>query len=188
MQFENYAREVVAVARQNVNSSFLAIESFAVTISSDASSSNMTWPFVTVPNFAAKAARLAKQTNGYLVGTAPIVQESQRKEWDDFSLKQMPTMYQDAIEYQGLNTTGEELVNASWKDIWYYNQTFPQANPAPETHAGPWLVLWNLYPQGFFAPPETNLNILFGPLISNAFYTTAVTPQPPKDFENMRPM
>ena len=183
-QFENYAREVVAVARQNVNSSFTAIESFAVTISSFAASSNMTWPFVTVPNFAARADRLTKETKGFLVSMAPLVQADQRQEWDDYSLKQMPAMYQDAINYEGLNRSAEELVNATRKDIWYYKQAFnAQPDPVIDTSPGPWLVMWSLYPQDQVQQlPPTNLNIFSGQRSQSIFYTTESTLQPTFEF------
>ena len=142
----------------------------------------MTWPFVTVPDWTARAERLGKQSNAEIVAMAPIVDQAHRQEWEDFSQKQMLALYQNAWDYQGFTTTNvtpEKYFNDSLRFIY----TLPNLQPPPvrETRPGPWVVLWNMWPEGN-PLPLTNYNLLNGPRIADTFFTANATLEPTLGF------
>jgi hypothetical protein len=63
-----------------------ALDSLAVTMVSYARDENITWPFVTLPDFGVKMAKLLPLTDACLINVIPIVYPEKRKEWEEYSL------------------------------------------------------------------------------------------------------
>jgi hypothetical protein len=63
-----------------------ALDSLAVTMVSYARDENITWPFVTLPDFGVKMAKLLPLTDACVITVLPIVYPEKRKEWEEYSL------------------------------------------------------------------------------------------------------
>jgi hypothetical protein len=61
---------------------FETIESMSTTITSLALATNATWPFVTVPNFAARGSQVLKLSGSFYLALTPLVSGDQREEWE----------------------------------------------------------------------------------------------------------
>ena len=63
------------------------MDSLSVTMVSYARDQNETWPFVTLPDFGPRMAKLLPQTDAMLVAIVPIVKPYQRKRWETYSIQ-----------------------------------------------------------------------------------------------------
>ena len=63
------------------------MDSIAVTLVSDARNRNDSWPFVTLPDFGPRMAKLLPQTDAFTITILPIVKPNQREEWEAYSIK-----------------------------------------------------------------------------------------------------
>jgi len=143
-EFQNYASEIVAVAREHVNSSFGSIESFAHSISSFAKASGQTWPNVTIPDYTSRAIRLAQlAADSRLVTFSPFVEEFQRKGFEDYARSIIHHQIQEDLDYLNLNATATELEGIP-DQISYFNLSAKAK--FIEKSSGPFLVNWQRYP------------------------------------------
>jgi Adenylate and Guanylate cyclase catalytic domain len=166
------------LVQQHAKNTIAVVEAFGATVSSYAEATNSIWPNVFVPDYPGRARRLAKLTNAITISMNPIVNQKDRDSWFDFSNSRMPGMYQEAIEFEHLNTTVEALVNASFPFIWEANETgvFPSDRP------GPAVVNWQSDPRIKLGFPLTNINLLSNPRMNAAFQSTYSTKRPTLDF------
>ena len=63
------------------------MDSLSVTMVSYARDQNETWPFVTLPDFGPRMAKLLPQTDAMLIAIVPIVKPYQRKRWETYSIQ-----------------------------------------------------------------------------------------------------
>jgi hypothetical protein len=63
-----------------------SMDSLAVTMVSYARDLNDTWPFVTLPDFGVKMAKLLPLTDAFVISVLPIIYPEKRKEWEEYSL------------------------------------------------------------------------------------------------------
>jgi hypothetical protein len=183
-QFQNYANQIIAVSQSNAISSFETIESFAVSISSYASDTNKVWPFVTVPDFAARADRIATQVHASRFAFAPIVESQQLGAWYNYSDGNRAETFRDDVEYLGLNKTissAEALYARTAPRLFALNFS-NLSNPRPDWNigAGPWAPFWQGYP--IPAQPITNYDLISGENTGPSYYVTAATLAPTLNF------
>ena len=86
-QFEEDSLKVLESIGTNLDFTLGAVDSFVVNEVSFAQSHNWTWPFVTFPDFAVTASKLRSLSKAVVVSQYPFVPESQRFEWEDYTVK-----------------------------------------------------------------------------------------------------
>jgi hypothetical protein len=62
------------------------LDSFSVTMISYARDLNETWPFVTLPDFGVRMAKLLPLTDAFVVVVLPIIHSEKRKEWEEYAI------------------------------------------------------------------------------------------------------
>ncbi|CAJ1967128.1 unnamed protein product [Cylindrotheca closterium] len=180
-QFEAYASEIVTVARQKADQMFSSLDSFSVSIASQAISeqlaSNKTWPFVTLPHYSLKAEKLKNVmgANSSVILFSPIVEESEKAAWSAYVSEEAPAWYQESIDNEERNYTVPDLMTKTLPFIHFYDP----ANgfmPTPVARPGAVLPVWQTYP--FETDPinplmATNYDLLTGQRISDLFRITS---------------
>jgi hypothetical protein len=144
-QFENDSSEIVAVSKEHVASTFIAIESFANAISSYAKDVGEVWPNVTIPDYTSRATRVAKLAQGArLVTMAPLVSAEEREGFEAYARETIHTQIQEDLDYQGIDLRATDLKNVPDR-ISYFNLSARAKFLEPEG-AGPFLVNWQRMP------------------------------------------
>jgi len=180
-QFEAYASEIVTVARQKADQMFNSLDSFSVSIASQAISeqlaSNKTWPFVTLPHYSLKAERLKNVIGAEspAILFSPIVKETETAAWSAYVSEEAPAWYEESIDNEGRNYTVPDLMTKTLPFIHFYDA----ANgfmPTPVSRPGVVLPVWQTYP--FKTDPinpllATNYDLLTGQRISDLFRITS---------------
>ena len=64
---------------------FRTVSNFATTLTSEALSRKMTWPFVTIPHFEVRGTELNELSNSLMIAFSPVVQEKDRDAWGRYS-------------------------------------------------------------------------------------------------------
>jgi hypothetical protein len=85
-KFKNDADKVLAAVGSSLHRTLGVLDNLGVTFVSYARDQNDSWPFVTLPNFGARAAKLLPLTDSILFSLLPIIHPDQRKEWEEYSV------------------------------------------------------------------------------------------------------
>jgi hypothetical protein len=86
-KFNNDAAKVLGGIGSSLHRTLGLLDSLAVTYVSHARSQNDTWPFVTVPDFGARMAKVLPLTDAFFIGMAPLVHPENRKDWEAYSVE-----------------------------------------------------------------------------------------------------
>eukprot|EP00980_Cylindrotheca_fusiformis_P003083 scaffold719_cov117-Cylindrotheca_fusiformis.AAC.3 len=191
-KFEAYATEIVTVSQSKASQFFDALDSFASSIGAQAAAEhafyNTSWPFYRIPNWSVQAKKLAPLTgvDDPRVAVAPIVQEDDRDQWNNFAAEQNPIWYQESIDHEGYTEhTAQELVNVTIPFVHFYD---PENGyqPTPVSRPGEVLPYFQAYPIGFipgFPVMVTNIDILPASRQTEELYRiTKVTRRPTLGF------
>jgi hypothetical protein len=81
------AHKVFEAIGSSLDKTLGLMDSLAVTLVSYAKDKNDKWPFVTLPDFGPRMAKLLPQTNAFTVTILPIVKPSQREQWEAYSIQ-----------------------------------------------------------------------------------------------------
>ena len=84
-QFKDDAHKVLEAIGSNFEETLGSFDNLAVATVSFARAANQEWPFVTLPNFALRAAKLNQVRNYIGINLVPIVTDVQRAEWELFA-------------------------------------------------------------------------------------------------------
>jgi hypothetical protein len=117
-----------------------AADALSVILVAYSKTTNATWPFVTVPNFAVHAAKIQGLSKSEMVAVCPYVEDSQRAEWEAYSM-QNAFWVNETIQMQkeDPNFYGPIIEN------WTASGTI-YGNKGPVTTSGPYLPMWQGYP------------------------------------------
>jgi hypothetical protein len=85
-KFKNDADKVLVAIGSSLHRTMGLLDSLAVTYVSYARDQNDSWPFVTLPDFGARMAKLLPLTDAILISVLPIIYPEDRKEWEEYSL------------------------------------------------------------------------------------------------------
>ena len=83
--FHGDAVKVLSSLGANLDLTMEAMDTFATSILSYARETNQSWPFVTVPDFAIRGAKLLSLSSAFYVNTYPLVTFEQREKWEYYS-------------------------------------------------------------------------------------------------------
>ncbi len=86
-KFASDAQKVLEAIGSSIDKTLGLMDSVAVTMISDARDKGDIWPNVTLPDFGSRMAKLLPQTDAYSIAILPIVEPSQRKEWEAYSVQ-----------------------------------------------------------------------------------------------------
>ena len=110
-QFSAVATEVETIAGINVENLFSTLENLSMTISSYTSSANLVWPFVVIPDFAARTSQLITQLGATSVYLNTIVSKSLSPNtkllWEQFALSNSQEWIVDGYEWEGVSDYAE---------------------------------------------------------------------------------
>lgn len=111
---------------------------------------------------------------------APIIQESEREIWANFSQETAARWYQESIENEMKDTNVEDLVAKTLPYIYYFN--FRNGfSPTRVSRSGVTLPVWLTYPlisNNSIPLMETNLDLLTTPFATNLFKAANATKSP----------
>ena len=86
--FEQGAQKILGSIGQNIGTTLAALDVLVASMVSFAHSTNQTWPFVTVPDFEVRAAKVRSLSNLILVNHLPLVRPGEeREEWERYSIE-----------------------------------------------------------------------------------------------------
>ena len=83
--FKSSGGKVLEAVGKSLEQTLKSLDSFAVAAVSHAHNTNQTWPFVTVPDFAMRAAKMISLSNVVFVSILPLVSNQTREEWERFA-------------------------------------------------------------------------------------------------------
>jgi hypothetical protein len=84
--FQDDASKIFQAIGTSLDKSFGLLDSLAVLYVSYAKMSNQTWPFVTMPDFAIRLAKILPLTDAIAVNVLPVVTPENRKKWEAYSV------------------------------------------------------------------------------------------------------
>jgi hypothetical protein len=83
--FDHEATKIFETVERNLDLSLGAIDSFIVGVLSYAHATNATWPYVTIPDYAVRVAKLRAFSKAFVVGQFHFVRGDQREVWEEYS-------------------------------------------------------------------------------------------------------
>jgi hypothetical protein len=86
-KFNNDAEKLIDGVGGSLHRTLGLLDVLAVAYVSHARHQNDTWPFVTLPDYGARMAKLLPLTDAIFVTILPIIHPKQRKQWEEYSLK-----------------------------------------------------------------------------------------------------
>ena len=151
LQFHEDATKVLATLGTNMEHILEAMDAFTVSMISHARSTNQTWPFVVIPDFAVRAEKIRSLSGAVYINTYHFVEDTQRVEWENFTAKPSSHSWvNESIQLQENNPTNE------WQTIWNFTlwdkihgyDEFDKPNPGEfgTNRTGPYLPLWQIMP------------------------------------------
>jgi hypothetical protein len=84
--FKTDSKKVLEAIASSFQKTLIAFDSLSATLVSYAESSNSTWPYVTIPHFAVRAAKMLSNSNLLYVSVLPLVKPQDRVAWEDYSM------------------------------------------------------------------------------------------------------
>jgi hypothetical protein len=83
-KFRTDAIKILDTVGNSIDRTLIPMDSLAVDLVSYARATNLTWPCVTLPNFALRMAKALPQTDALMIQFLPMVKPSQRKKWEHY--------------------------------------------------------------------------------------------------------
>jgi hypothetical protein len=97
LQFHDDANKILGNIGQNLQRSMEASDAFITSITSYAAHTNQTWPFVVIPDYSVRAEKIRSLCGGIYAATYHVVNNEQRKEWENFTATVGKDMADSAI-------------------------------------------------------------------------------------------
>jgi hypothetical protein len=118
--FRSDAQKIVEAIESSLEKTLSSFDSLAVSLISQAIASNSTWPFVTLPHFGVRVAKILPASNALFVNFLPLVQTDERLEWE---------LYASQNDYW----VNESLdLQKTWDG--YYGPSIEEWSPNPSLH------------------------------------------------------
>jgi hypothetical protein len=97
VNFYDDANKILGNMGQNFQRTMEVSDAFITSITSYAARTNQTWPYVVVPDFYVTAEKIRSVCGAVYVTTYHVVENDQRKEWENFTARVGTEMIDDAI-------------------------------------------------------------------------------------------
>jgi hypothetical protein len=85
-QFNDDGHKIFASIGASLDKTFGMMDNLAVMLVAHAKETNQTWPFVTLPNYGIRAAKLLLLTDALSLSFLPVVSPDNRRKWEAYSL------------------------------------------------------------------------------------------------------
>jgi hypothetical protein len=135
--FYNDANKVMEAVGSSLERSLTTLNAFALAYVSHAATvadyngnrndANITWPFVTLPNFALLASKLLPLTDGVFVSMQPIVCPSHKAHWEEYSL-QNDYWVNETLNLQEVWDGYYGEINYNWRKEPHITRLSPESN------------------------------------------------------------
>lgn len=147
-RFDNEAATVLEAVRGSFYHSVGALDSFVVHLVAYAENSNSEWPFVTLPDYAVRGAKIRSESKAFYLGQYHLVKAGQRREWLEYSLTNS-TWVDEGLQIQKGDANFHGIQIEDWEP---FGQLFNNAGDNI-TGPGPFLPTWSSYPVVPLYPP-----------------------------------
>lgn len=155
--FYDDATKVMAAVGDTLEFSLQSADAFVASIVSMAQVTNQEWPFVTVPNWAARAGKIRSLTGAMFLNIYPLVEDHQREAWENYTSYNNDWVYetQEAQEsdptYEGNTSVADWYEN--WDVIHGYDEFYKDnAGEFGTNRSGPYLPYWQVTPVLLYDP------------------------------------
>ncbi len=85
--FEESAYQVLESFQDALEQSLLSLDAMSVSITSFATAMNLTFPFVTMPDFDVRGANMRIQSGSHVLCYLPIITNEKRAAWEDYAMQ-----------------------------------------------------------------------------------------------------
>ena len=167
-KYDDDASKIFESVAANMHSTLGAIDAFVVGIVSMAKAADQSWPFVTVPDFAIRAAKLRSTAHTALTRLVVVVNAAQRVRWETYSSQSK--WVEESLEtqkndqgYKGTVVDPDNYTALPIVPIWdYQGQT-------PYNSTGPFHPFWQQAPVVPDDSPVFNFDVYSLSFVSNSF-------------------
>jgi class 3 adenylate cyclase len=142
-QFVDDSYKVFQALGSVLDLSLGTVDAFVVSMVSYASASNSTWPFVTLPNHAARVAKIRSLSKALIIQQYQIVAEEDRADWEIYA-NDNKGWVEDVLVTQ-IN----DDIFQGWKNVTEYDPTSPgivYGTGLAQPNSGPYTPSWQGYP------------------------------------------
>ena len=133
-QYEEYANEIISVSQHRAHQIVGTLDGISVTTTSYALDQELTWPFVKLPHFEERGFQVLEQSGATYVALVPLVSETDRLEWETWSVEQaMPEVITPSISKynsatKSIGERAETMVGPYYAPIWEVAPPRPHRN------------------------------------------------------------
>jgi len=151
-QFQDDAIKLLASLGGTLDYSMGAVDALTVGLVSYAQATNQKWPFVTIPDFAVRAAKVNRLARSHFLTFYTHVEEDERNEWETY------TSYNSGWVEEGIAVqaadSGSTVPIAPNITYWDVIHSYDEWNGEEgiTTKEGPYMVLWQCTPVISYLP------------------------------------
>jgi hypothetical protein len=160
-KFRSSSSKVLEAIGITLDQTLGSIDAFASGMVSIAKSTNQSWPFVTIPNFAVRAAKILDLSKGVVIISSMFVSHSNRELWQNYSLKNDWWVDETiSVQEKALNRFYFGEITKEWEPYGVIHDDFGDSAPDDAWYFPTWQIYpvvyrnWPLYNwnYGTFAP------------------------------------
>lgn len=150
--FYEFSTKIFGSIGSTLSHALAGVDSFVVSSVSYSTATNMTWPFVTIPNSATRLSKALSATNSFLISVVPIVTPENRQAWDEYSMEHGPAWVDENLQVQKNfpGFVGTQLESYTLSPLWD-----KEGIPSNQTMYFP---AWQSYPTASREMPPFNFN------------------------------
>lgn len=86
-QFRDDSHKVMESIGSTLDKTLASYDGLAMTLISHAEATNQSWPFVTLPDFAARLSKVLPLSDAVNINVVPLVTQQQRTKWEQYSVE-----------------------------------------------------------------------------------------------------
>ena len=152
-RFDSDATKVLDSLGFTLDLTLSAVDSFVVNMISFTKYTNATWPFVTIPNYAVRTAKIRTLSKAFIIGQFQLVSHEQRNEWELYA-SQNDYWVQDGFDVQRNDPTYPGKKPTTYNST--YKLVSPNGSIIPDNDTSPYyLPSWQ---QGPIVPAKASYN------------------------------
>ena len=84
-KFQSDASKILEAVRMSIDNTLMPMDSLALALVSHAKAQNDTWPFVTIPDYGARVAKMLPMADSIWISVLPVVAPADRLQWEDYA-------------------------------------------------------------------------------------------------------
>jgi hypothetical protein len=146
-RFDHEATKIFEAVGGSLDLSLGAIDSFIVGLLCYARTTNATWPFVTLPDYAVRVAKLRAFSKAFVVGQYHFVRGDQREEWEEYSFAH-DSWVTEAMQFQKKDRNFHGKLMSEYKPYGIHNNdgvVETRDSYLPVWQSGPVVPVWAPY-------------------------------------------